>query len=73
MFAVETSALTPLLPRCLPLVASEVDYNLTATGLQRDQPPVIGDLCCLAVLILTNDNAEGILEFRQDFVDFTGQ
>ncbi|XP_029685938.1 LOW QUALITY PROTEIN: adhesion G-protein coupled receptor V1 [Takifugu rubripes] len=50
---------------------SDVDYTITETGLQRDQPPTIGDLFSLAVVILTNDNAEGILEFRQDFVDIT--
>lgn len=52
---------------------SDVDYNITETGLQRDQPPIIGDLFSLAVIILKNDNAEGILEFRQDYVDITGK
>lgn len=50
-----------------------MDYTITETGLQRDQPPAIGDLFSLAVVILTNDNAEGVLEFRQDFVDITGR
>lgn len=69
----QRSALTPLFCLCRPLVDSDVDYTITETGLQRDQPPAIGDLFSLAVVILTNDNAEGILEFRQDFVDITGQ
>lgn len=50
-----------------------MNYTITETGLQRDQPPSVGDLFSLAVVILTNDNAEGILEFRQDSVDMTGQ
>lgn len=50
-----------------------MDYNITESGLQRDQPPTIGDLFSLAVVILKNDNAEGILEFRQDYGDITGQ
>lgn len=58
---------------CLPLVVSDVDYIMTESGLQRDQPPTIGHLFSLAVVILKNDNAEGILEFHQDYVDLTGQ
>lgn len=58
---------------CLPLVLSDVDYIITESGLQRDQPPAIGDRFSLAVVILKNDNAEGILEFKQDYVDITGQ
>lgn len=58
---------------CLPLVVSDVDYIITESGLQRDQPPTIGDPFSLAVVILKNDNSEGILEFKQDYVDITGQ
>lgn len=50
-----------------------MNYSITETGLQRDQPPMIGDLFSLAVIILKNDNAEGILEFRQDYVNITGK
>lgn len=65
--------ITLLLCLCLPLVVSGVDYIVTESGLQRDQPPTIGDLFSLAVVIMKNDNAEGILEFQQDYVDITGQ
>lgn len=54
-------------------MVSEVDYTITESGLQRDQPPIIGEPFSLAVVILKNDNAEGILEFKQDYVDVTGQ
>lgn len=58
---------------CLPLLVSDVDYTVTALGLQRDQPPAVGDVTSLAVVILSNDNVEGILEFREDFVNVTGK
>lgn len=50
-----------------------MDYTVTASGLQQDQPPAIGDLSSLTVVILENDNAEGILEIRLDHVNFTGK
>lgn len=54
-------------------MVSDVDYTITESGLQRDQPPLIGDPFSLAVVILKNDNVEGILEFKEDDVDITGQ
>ncbi|XP_057687080.1 adhesion G-protein coupled receptor V1 isoform X4 [Corythoichthys intestinalis] len=50
---------------------SGVDYTLTESGLRLDQPPVIGDISSLAVFILKNDNAEGVLQFRHDHVNIT--
>ncbi|XP_041793349.1 adhesion G-protein coupled receptor V1 isoform X2 [Chelmon rostratus] len=50
---------------------SAVDYTVRESGLQQDQPPAVGNNSSLVVVILKNDNAEGILEFRQDFVDIT--
>ncbi|XP_075895105.1 adhesion G-protein coupled receptor V1 isoform X2 [Nelusetta ayraudi] len=50
---------------------SDVDYTVTASGLQQDQPPAVGDVTSLAVVILSNDNVEGILEFGHDFVNIT--
>ncbi|XP_029296357.1 LOW QUALITY PROTEIN: adhesion G-protein coupled receptor V1 [Cottoperca gobio] len=50
---------------------SAVDYTVRDSGLQLDQPPAIGNISSLAVVILKNDNAEGILEFRQDYVNIT--
>lgn len=50
-----------------------MDYTVWQSGLQQDQPPAVGDISSLAVVILKNDNAEGILEFRQDYVNITGK
>lgn len=58
---------------CLPLVVSAVDYTVRESGLQLDQPPAIGNISSLTVIILKNDNVEGILEFRQDYVNITGK
>lgn len=54
-------------------MVSAVDYTVRESGLQQDQPPAVGNNSSLVVVILKNDNAEGILEFRQDFVDITGE
>uniref|UniRef100_A0A3Q2PRU9 Adhesion G-protein coupled receptor V1 n=1 Tax=Fundulus heteroclitus TaxID=8078 RepID=A0A3Q2PRU9_FUNHE len=50
---------------------SAVDYTVRESGLQLDQPPAIGNISSLLVVILQNDNAEGILEFRQDYLNIT--
>ncbi len=50
-----------------------MDYTARESGLQLDQPPAVGNISSLAVVILKNDNAEGILEFRQDYVNITGK
>ncbi|XP_040899032.1 adhesion G-protein coupled receptor V1 [Toxotes jaculatrix] len=50
---------------------SAVDYTVRESGLQLDQPPAIGNISSVAVVILKNDNVEGVLEFRQDFVSIT--
>lgn len=50
-----------------------MDYTVKESGLQLDQPPAVGNISSLAVVILKNDNAEGILEFRQDYVNITGK
>ncbi|XP_026199339.1 adhesion G-protein coupled receptor V1 [Anabas testudineus] len=50
---------------------SDVDYTVRESGLQLDQPPATGNISSLAVIILKNDNAEGILEFRDDYVNIT--
>ncbi|KAI9527782.1 Adhesion G-protein coupled receptor V1 [Dissostichus eleginoides] len=53
------------------LNVSGVDYSVREGGLQLDQPPDIGNISSLSVVILKNDNAEGILEFRQDYLNIT--
>ncbi|KAK1892564.1 Adhesion G-protein coupled receptor V1, partial [Dissostichus eleginoides] len=50
---------------------SGVDYSVREGGLQLDQPPDVGNISSLSVVILKNDNAEGILEFRQDYLNIT--
>lgn len=62
-----------LVSLCLPLVVSDTDYTMRASGLQQDQPPVVGDIPSLAVFILKNDNVEGVLEFTHDYVNITGK
>ena len=41
-------------------------------GLQRDQPPAIGNISSVTVVILKNDNAEGVIEFDSAYVNLTG-
>lgn len=53
-------------------MASAVDYTMSELGLQLDQPPLIGNISSLAVVIVKNDNAEGVLEFRSDYINITG-
>ncbi|KAF7670351.1 hypothetical protein LDENG_00010120 [Lucifuga dentata] len=53
------------------LNVSAVDYTVRESGLQLDQPPAIGNVSSVAVVILKNDNVEGILEFSQDYVNIT--
>lgn len=50
-----------------------MDYTVKESGLQLDQPPAIGNISSLVVVIQKNDNAEGVLEFREDFVSTTGK
>ncbi|KAI2664431.1 Adhesion G-protein coupled receptor V1 [Labeo rohita] len=50
------------------LNASSMDFTVREYGLQIDQPPAIGNLSSLMVIIQKNDNAEGILEFDPKYV-----
>lgn len=50
-----------------------MDYTVRESGLQLDQPPTIGNISTLVVLIQQNDNVEGVLEFRQDYLNITGK
>ncbi|KAF7200055.1 adhesion G-protein coupled receptor V1 isoform X2 [Nothobranchius furzeri] len=50
---------------------SAVDYTVREFGLQLDQPPAIGNISSLVVVIQQNDNVEGVLDFRQDYLNFT--
>nr|Q6JAN0.1 RecName: Full=Adhesion G-protein coupled receptor V1; AltName: Full=G-protein coupled receptor 98; AltName: Full=Monogenic audiogenic seizure susceptibility protein 1 homolog; AltName: Full=Very large G-protein coupled receptor 1; Flags: Precursor [Danio rerio]AAT07468.1 very large G-protein coupled receptor-1 [Danio rerio] len=53
------------------LNASSMDFTVREYGLQIDQPPAIGNLSSLMVIIQKNDNAEGILEFDPKYVNNT--
>ncbi|XP_053180894.1 adhesion G-protein coupled receptor V1 [Scomber japonicus] len=53
------------------VTVSAVDYTVKESGLQLDQPPAIGNISSLTVVIQKNDNVEGILEFRQGYSNIT--
>ncbi|XP_026067280.1 adhesion G-protein coupled receptor V1 [Carassius auratus] len=53
------------------LNASSMDFTVREYSLQIDQPPAIGNLFSLMVIIQKNDNAEGILEFDPKYVNIT--
>ncbi|KAM9743556.1 adhesion G-protein coupled receptor V1 isoform 2-T3 [Menidia menidia] len=53
------------------LNTSAMDYTIRESGLQLDQPPSLGNISSVVVIILQNDNVEGILEFSQDFINVT--
>ncbi|XP_019908355.3 adhesion G-protein coupled receptor V1 isoform X2 [Esox lucius] len=50
---------------------SNVDFSVREHGLQRDQPPAIGNISSVTIVIQKNDNAEGVLEFSANFVNIT--
>ncbi|XP_036063369.1 adhesion G-protein coupled receptor V1 [Onychomys torridus] len=39
------------------------DFTIQENGLQIDQPPEIGNISIVQIIIMKNDNAEGIIEF----------
>ncbi|KAJ8285558.1 hypothetical protein GJAV_G00028220 [Gymnothorax javanicus] len=50
---------------------SNWDFTMREQGLQLDQPPKVGNLSFLTIIIQKSDNAEGILEFHPDYVNIT--
>ncbi|XP_062371958.1 adhesion G-protein coupled receptor V1 [Sardina pilchardus] len=50
---------------------SNLDFTVRENGLQLDQPPAIGNISSIMVIILKNDNAEGIIEFDSAYVNLT--
>ena len=54
-------------------MVSGVDYTVRESGLQLDLPPTVGNVSSVTVVILKNDNAEGILEFSPDHLDVIGE
>ncbi|KAM4808264.1 adhesion G-protein coupled receptor V1 [Rhinophrynus dorsalis] len=52
------------------LLGRDYDHTFQENGLQIDQPPTIGNNSAVRIIILKNDNAEGIIQFDPDFVAF---
>ncbi|XP_061116243.1 adhesion G-protein coupled receptor V1 [Conger conger] len=50
---------------------SNWDFAVREQGLRPDQPPEVGNISSIIILIHKSDNAEGILEFHPDYVNIT--
>ncbi|XP_033623594.1 adhesion G-protein coupled receptor V1 [Fukomys damarensis] len=46
------------------------DFTIQENGLQIDQPPEIGNISTIRIIIMKNDNAEGIIEFDPKYTTF---
>nr|XP_040129297.1 LOW QUALITY PROTEIN: adhesion G-protein coupled receptor V1 [Ictidomys tridecemlineatus] len=46
------------------------DFTIQENGLQIDQPPEIGNTSVVRIIIMKNDNAEGIIEFDPKYTTF---
>lgn len=57
---------------CSPSDCSDMDFTVRENGLQLDQPPAIGNISSIMVIILKNDNVEGVIEFDSAYVNLTG-
>lgn len=49
------------------------DFTIQENGLQVDQPPEIGNISIVRIIIMKNDNAEGIIEFDPSYTAFEGR
>ncbi|XP_051028356.1 adhesion G-protein coupled receptor V1 [Acomys russatus] len=47
------------------------DFTIQENGLQIDQPPETGNISIVRIIIMTNDNAEGIIEFDPTYTDIS--
>ncbi|XP_021064109.1 adhesion G-protein coupled receptor V1 [Mus pahari] len=47
------------------------DFTIQENGLQIDQPPEIGNISIVRIIIMKNDNAEGIIEFDPKYTDIS--
>ncbi|NWU90141.1 GPR98 protein, partial [Upupa epops] len=50
------------------LQGSGFDFTVQENGLQIDQPPIIGNISTIQVIIGKSDNAEGIIEFDPQYI-----
>ncbi|XP_053330924.1 adhesion G-protein coupled receptor V1 [Spea bombifrons] len=51
----------------IKLLGRDYDHAIRENGLQIDQPPTIGNGSVVRIIILKNDNAEGIIQFEPEF------
>lgn len=49
------------------------DFTIRENGLQLDQPPEIGNISIVRIIIMKNDNAEGVIEFDPRYTAFEGK
>uniref|UniRef100_A0A4W3JB69 Adhesion G-protein coupled receptor V1 n=1 Tax=Callorhinchus milii TaxID=7868 RepID=A0A4W3JB69_CALMI len=49
------------------------DFNVGVNGLQLDQPPMVGNISSTRIVIQSNDNAEGIIEFEPQFLNIQAE
>ncbi|XP_066129903.1 adhesion G-protein coupled receptor V1 [Saccopteryx bilineata] len=52
------------------LLGRGYDFTIQENGLQVDQPPEIGNISIVRIVIMKNDNAEGIIEFDPKYTAF---
>ncbi|XP_019589799.2 adhesion G-protein coupled receptor V1 [Rhinolophus sinicus] len=52
------------------LLGRGYDFTIQENGLQIDQPPEIGNISVVRIIIMKNDNAEGIIEFDPRYTAF---
>ncbi|XP_058384943.1 adhesion G-protein coupled receptor V1 [Diceros bicornis minor] len=52
------------------LLGRGYDFTIQENGLQVDQPPEIGNISIVQIIIMKNDNAEGIIEFDPRYTAF---
>ncbi|XP_066273052.1 adhesion G-protein coupled receptor V1-like isoform X1 [Branchiostoma lanceolatum] len=55
------------------LAPMDPDFSVQEGGLQLDLPPIIGSVPTVEVTILKNDNAEGVIQFAAEALDFAVQ
>ncbi|XP_036868013.2 adhesion G-protein coupled receptor V1 [Manis javanica] len=52
------------------LLGRGYDFTIQENGLQVDQPPEIGNISIVRIIIMKNDNAEGVIEFDPRYTDY---
>ncbi|XP_053337317.1 adhesion G-protein coupled receptor V1 [Clarias gariepinus] len=50
---------------------SALNFTIREHGIQIDQPPAIGNISTILIVIQKNDNIEGILEFDSSYINIT--